>query len=269
MFHILFQKFNYFYENCFEKWGRFLAKYHVYVIVIVLIMNVFLGLFLFRMEMITDSDALFMPTDSEARIDERHIKTIFNSSYYLPKNFYMHQLLDLGTFGEIIFQTCGSDLDSNVQNNILQEKYINEILKVNTYVIKNTYVTADNLTYGYNDVCARRNGKCLIDGEDLLSKDFYKDWVYDSMLKKTRMISEQQDIKSMNTEIDESESRSFQNEFNMYIKLGGGLTELTYNLGNLMARKIYFFPTYFPSYTLIFNFVQFLNNEDRFLISSD
>ena len=79
------------------------------------------------MEMITNSDVLFMPTDSEARSDEKHVKELFNSSYYLSNNFYMHQLLDLGTYGEIIFQTCETDSQTNIQDNILQEKYINEI----------------------------------------------------------------------------------------------------------------------------------------------
>jgi len=183
------------------------------------------------MEMITDSDVLFMPTDSEARSDEKHVKELFNSSYYLANNFYMHQLLDLGTYGELIFQTCETDSQTNIQDNILQEKFINEIKMVNDYVLKNTFVTINESTFGFNDVCAKRNGRCLIDGEDLLSKDFYVEWLYDSMLKKTRIITEQEDIKSLNTESDEPESRSFQNEFNMYIKIGGGLTELSYTLG--------------------------------------
>jgi hypothetical protein len=231
MFHILFQKFNSFYESLFEKWGRFLAKYHIYVIIFVILLNTFLGFFIFRMEMITNSDVLFMPTDGEARLDEKQVKELFNSSYYLSNNFYMHQLLDLGTYGEIIFQTCETGSQTNSQDNILQEKYIDEIKMVNDYVLKNTFVTINESTFGYNDVCAKRNGRCLIDGEDLLSKDFYVEWLYDSMLKKTRIITEQEDIKGLNTESDEPESRSFQNEFNMYIKIGGGLTELSYTLG--------------------------------------
>ena len=223
MFHILFQKSNSFYESIFEKWGRFLAKYHVYIIVVAILLNVLLGLFLFRLEILTDSDALFMPTDSEARLDERHVKDIFKSSYYLTNNFYMHQMLDLGTYGELLFQTCE-------QENILQEKYMSEIKKINEYILKNTRVTLNDTNFGFEDVCARRNGKCLVDGEDLLSKDFYEDWLYDSMLKKTRLLKEREELKNGNSD-DEQEAKPIQSEFNMYIKMGGGLTELSYVLG--------------------------------------
>lgn len=230
MFHILFQKFNSFYERIFEKWGEFLAKYHVYVIIASISFNIFLSLFIFRLELITDTDVLFMPTDSQARIDEQQIKSIFNSTYYLENSYYMHQVLDLGTYAEINFQTCAKNPQFNTPDNILQEKYIKEINMVNDYVLKNTFVTLNNTKFSYADVCAKRNGKCLIDGEDLLSKEFYKDWLYDSMLKKTRMLKEQEDLRVDSAEI-ENDSKPIQNEFRMYIKMGGGLTELTYNLG--------------------------------------
>ena len=77
MFHILFQKFNTLYETAFGLWGQFLAKYHVYTIIGSITINIILSLFIFRLELVTDTDELFMPTESEARIDEQHIKSIF------------------------------------------------------------------------------------------------------------------------------------------------------------------------------------------------
>ncbi len=110
-----------------------------------------------RMTMITNVDQLFMPSQSLARDHENIIKSLFNSSK-MAENFFLHQITDLGTWAEINFRPCVSSNDPN-SDNVLQDKYINEIRKFNDYLITNTYVKLnESHRVGLDGVCAKRQG---------------------------------------------------------------------------------------------------------------
>lgn len=205
MFHYLFERVNRFYENIFEKYGRFISKYYIYTIVGAFFLNLFLSAGMLRFNMIKDTDVLFMPQDSQARQDERLVKYIFNESARMTGDFFLHQILDLGTWAEVNFQTCESN------ENILGEEYIEQIRGVNQFLLANSLVQVNNSddsqVIGLEQVCARRNGKCLIDGLDLLSEEFYKRWLKSSMVRKQRFYDEQ--------EIFEKSASSIANEFRL------------------------------------------------------
>lgn len=194
MFHHLFERTNCFYEHLFEKYGRFLAKHHVIFIVGAFLLNLFLSAGMLRLRMITDSDTLFMPQDSQARLDERLVKQLFNESTKMTPDFFLHQILDLGTWAEVNFQTCDS-----VDNNILREPYLMLINRLHLSLLEKTFgilvtnlsdqnTKTENITF--EKVCARRNGKCLIDGSDLLNRSFYERWLKDAMQRKQRFYEE-------------------------------------------------------------------------------
>ena len=243
MFHILFEKANNFYEKIFEKYGRFLSKHYLVTISAAFIINLVLSVFIYRIKMLTDSDELFMVLNSQARADEKLVKSVYNSSYYLENNFFMHQLTDMGTWGELIFQTCQNNKDG-IKDNILQEKYMSEMAKFNEFVLNSTYFLINATEkIDYYKVCAKRGAYCLIDGVDLLSKEFYVNWIQDAMEKKTRLLKEQAEASAAFESGDEEEEEELteskagglpRNEFSLYIKIGPnytGLTELSYNLG--------------------------------------
>ena len=142
-----------------------------------------------RMTMITDTDKLFMPSESLAREHEKIIKDLFNSTK-MSENFFLHQITDLGTWAEINFRPCSTQLTNGESENILQEKYINEIIKVNDYLMKNTFLKINDTTkIGLEQVCAKRVGACLIDGLDLLTPDFYRKWLNESMYNKMKILN--------------------------------------------------------------------------------
>lgn len=231
MFDLLFEKVNWFYEKCFEKYGKFISKYYIFTIVLSVVLNVILSCGILKMKMITDTDALFMPIDSEARRDEVLVKNLFNSSSLLSKDFYLHQLHDLGTWAEVNFKVklCDPNRFTRDQENVLKKKYIEEVKRVNDFLLANTVVKGKNITF--ETVCARRNGECLIDGVDLLSETFYEMWLSNAVKSKTRRLKEE-----INMVID-SESQPIkpkQNEFRFYFNIlskNPSLTDLTYNLG--------------------------------------
>ena len=240
MFHILFEKVNSFYEKIFSCYGRFLSKNYINVIVASFLINLLLSIGIYRIKVITDAEDLFMPIDSEAIKDELYLKTIFNDST-ITSNFYVHQLLDMGTWAEINFIPCATNKKQNHFENILQSKYMEEIVRINDHLLQNTFVQInDSFKLGFEHVCAKRNGKCTIEGRDLLGKDFYEEWIRKSMYEKTRIQKEKQenqllgisDISGSNHSDEPSSKGS--NEFRFYFKITGldpDFTDLTYNLG--------------------------------------
>jgi len=225
MFHLLFEKVNNFNEKLFEKYGRLLSKYYIYAILGAFVLNLALGFGILRLKMITDADLLFMPVESDARADELKLKSIFNSSFELSNNFFIHQLLDLGSWAEINFRPCSLD------ENVLQDKYLHEIAQINEFLLNRTYVVENGTQIGFQELCAKRNGQCLIDGEDLLNKEFYVDWLRRAMNKKTEKEKEQLELYG---KLEDEETKSSVNEFRFYMKFGllsASLTDLSYNLG--------------------------------------
>ena len=168
MFEILFEKFNNFYEKIFLNYGLFVAKYYKYTIVISFLINILLSFGLFKLNLITDSDELFSVTDSKAKSDEGLLKQIFisNTDYY-EKKFFLHQLLDFGTWGEINIHVKNEIVDKNIIN----ETYFDEIRHIHDQIVNNV---TTNSSLKLNDTCARRLNKCVIDGDLLLNKDFFE-----------------------------------------------------------------------------------------------
>lgn len=165
MFYYLFEKANRTYERVFYNYGKFIARHYIKVIVVSFTVNLLLSLGIFRLNLITDVDDLFFPIKSQAKQDEKLIKNLYNNATMLTDDFYLHQILDFGTWAEINFQTCSND-------NILSELYLQRIEKIHNLVLE-----LDNI----DRVCAKRNGNCLIDGADLLVPDFYETYLRSSM----------------------------------------------------------------------------------------
>lgn len=120
-------------------------------------MSRFKGIGLSRMTMITNTDTLFMPSDSIASKHEQIVLKLYNSTK-MSENFFLHQITDLGTWAEVNFRPVRSLRYSD--ENVLQEKYLKAIRKVNDYLIKNSFVLLNDSSkkIGYDYVCAKRSG---------------------------------------------------------------------------------------------------------------
>ena len=219
MFHILFEKANSFYENLFRRYGRFLANFYIYVIIASFVLNCLLSLGISKFNLLTNSDDLFVPIDSQAKQDEKLIKSLFSDSRLKSEEFFLHQLADLGKWGEINFLTCPNQNDE--PDNILQEKYLSQIKTINDIIINSTIVHAGNQSIGFDRICAKQNGKCLIDGINLLKPKFYR--------KNLAKLMQARDAPDFDAE--KARVKSISNQFSFYID-GKSFTNLNYNLGN-------------------------------------
>ena len=131
----------------------------------------------FKMKMITDSDTLFMTTDSQAKIDEAKIKKMFNTEKLLADNYFIHQAPDLATWAEINF------MHKDLNANLLKKEYLSEIKNINDYMLENVnFKINDTETINYYKVCAQRNKNCVIEGYNLMFNKFYE-WLKESVEK--------------------------------------------------------------------------------------
>lgn len=171
------------------------------------------------MELITDSDELFTTIGSESMRDSGLIKQLFSEDKLLSKDHNLHQLVDIGTWGEVQFLTC-PDTSGNADN-ILQAKYLKQVQSLHELVL-NLNVTSDGQTYGYESVCAKRGRNCVVEGSDLIRPQFYEHKLMDYMNRK-----EQIRLENLETGADNKEDSE---QFQFYIN-GFSVTDLYFNLG--------------------------------------
>lgn len=141
----------------FAKYGKFVARHPWKITVVSLLINVSLGFGLFRLEVESDALYLFTPLNNRASQDRELMQNLFPET---PTNFYMHTMTWFGRFGEVIIKDRKSD-------NILSDRMFNLTVEFIDYV-KEWNVTLENGTVlNYDGVCARRQGKCVVNGESI------------------------------------------------------------------------------------------------------
>ncbi|XP_033753309.1 patched domain-containing protein 3-like [Pecten maximus] len=151
-------------SSAFGRYGKVLARYPWTSIILCIVVNGLLGVNIQWITSDSDLERVYTPTNSQADQDRDRIASMFPDS--TGTNFYRQSTDSLGLFGEIIFKP-------RHESNVLKRKYkkvIEEILKT----ARATYVTdIDDKIYRYEELCARRNGECVVDGEFLLENAFW------------------------------------------------------------------------------------------------
>jgi hypothetical protein len=211
VFEILFKKFNKYYEKIFYNYGIFVSKYPICIILVSLSLNIFLSIGILKINMIEDTDKLFMLENSDAKKNEKFLKNLFNNTEITSNEFYLHQIFDFGTGAEINFKVRG-----NSSSNILEKKYLDEIQAVHFMIYENVEIKVENETYKFKDLCAQRNEICWVEGSALLNVEFLK------YLK-------EKSIELQKTSVEDSLQVSF--EENLYINYNGSLTHMGLILG--------------------------------------
>lgn len=235
MFECLFERLNNFYEKIFTYYGIFISKYYLYTIIVSFLVNVILSIGIFKLNIITNSDELYTLINSQAKHDEYMLKDLFISEKFYNEKYFMHQLIDFGTWTEINFH-----VKSEIKNdNILNKTYIDEIRQVHELIVNNLTViveianntnnSSEKLSYKFDDLCAKRFHQCVIDGLALIKNDFF-DW----LKSKSGEIKLKEDNKRMGkTSIEppvKSAHDSFLSQDTIYSS-GFNIIDLKYNLG--------------------------------------
>jgi hypothetical protein len=80
--------------------------------------------------------------------------------------YYLHQDYDLGIFGDVIFIANDyASIARPIVRKELQRIYI---------LMQNINITYNNQTYYYKDLCAKRNGQCVIEGDIFFRETFWQ-----------------------------------------------------------------------------------------------
>ncbi|CAF1079823.1 unnamed protein product [Didymodactylos carnosus] len=114
--------------------------------------------------MITDTNKLFIPIDSQAIRDHLKIKDLLPINYL--DSYYSHQDIDFGIFGDVLFRVYDQSM---IARQVVQE----EIYRIHE-LVQNVNITYNNLTLNYSHICAKRSQTCVVDGDIYLQKTFWQ-----------------------------------------------------------------------------------------------
>jgi hypothetical protein len=167
-------KVNEFYARICHRYGLFLCKHYVLVILAALTVNVALSCGLYALEFLPNSDEEFMVSNSEAMHNEAYLSKLFSQTNPMD-NFFLHQVFNLGLYAELNFHVLYDE-----KQNVLKEEYLNEIRDIHMSIVETVSIAYGNRSYKFNDLCAKqikmpvKNNSCVVDGVDLLDSDFFE-----------------------------------------------------------------------------------------------
>ena len=104
-------------------------------------------------------ERLYAPMESQSLSDEHKLMKLFPD--HSADDFYARQLIRSGSSGSVIITT------ELPRDNLLVSPTLDEVVKL-YHLIFNRSVYDNGRTYSYTDVCARRSGKCVVDGSEIL-----------------------------------------------------------------------------------------------------
>ena len=169
----LYEDVEKFFGDIFAFYGKLLARYPVVFILMSLLTSSLLGMGLLRLRYETHVDKLYTPMGSPAFKDQAHLAVLFPDR--TSKAFYAHQQLFLDTYGGILVLPKDPptpdteptpDTDSNTPTprpNVLTKEIFEEIQKLYEQIVEIT-LEHDDRGFKYQDLCASREGACVVDG---------------------------------------------------------------------------------------------------------
>jgi hypothetical protein len=113
--------------------------------------------------MIENADELFIPIGCKSIRDRDIIAKILPMNY---SEYYLHQDYDMGIYGDVIFLTQ----DYGNIGRIVVRKELERIY----HLIQKINVTYNNQTYFYQDLCAKRNNQCVVEGDIFFRETFWQ-----------------------------------------------------------------------------------------------
>ena len=163
LFEYLFVNFNTFYESVFSKIGTQIGTRPYFFIILSFLLTGFCSLGFLRVKVLSDVDRLFIPTDSQSLLDQAAVSKLLPVNY---DEYYLHQDYDLGRFSEVIFV-------AKDHGNIARPHIRTELTRIYG-LIQKINVTFENQTYFYRDVCAKRDGECVTEGDIFFRESFWQ-----------------------------------------------------------------------------------------------
>ncbi|KAJ8321689.1 hypothetical protein KUTeg_000160 [Tegillarca granosa] len=158
-----FTKFEDTIRLAFYRYGLFIAKRPWTAIIIAILINGLLGINIMWMKRESNLENLFTPTNSKAKTDRQWVLSQYQD--HTGNSFYEHSLREANKYGEVIVKSLNGQ-------NLLNETLYAELESLNE-VIRNASITSgDGIKLRYEDICARRDNICVVDGLIVFSEYF-------------------------------------------------------------------------------------------------
>ncbi|XP_048779158.1 patched domain-containing protein 3-like [Ostrea edulis] len=145
--------------HLFGRYGRFLARHPIKILVIAIAVNCLLGLGMLRLEEESNAELLYTPVNSQSSIDRDYLQSLYPTSL----DFYSHK--DLSRFIEVLILTKD-------RGNMLTSEFLDDINSVDNHIQKTIFINKTGTLYYFTDVCAKQSGSCVVSGDIFLSSDF-------------------------------------------------------------------------------------------------
>ncbi|XP_019626086.1 PREDICTED: patched domain-containing protein 3-like [Branchiostoma belcheri] len=146
-------------RRLFELHGSLVARYPLPFLIIPILVagGLASGMYLLPTQQESGVEYLFTPTNGQAKTERSVIQDRFPTN--VSSNFQQSRLDVFGRFGRVI-------LTAKDKSNILQQRMMEEVLRLHEFVLNNVSVIHEGQTYRYKDLCAAWEGVC--DSNDLL-----------------------------------------------------------------------------------------------------
>ncbi|XP_061192611.1 patched domain-containing protein 3-like [Saccostrea echinata] len=145
--------------HLFGMYGRFLARHPVKVLAIAITVNLLLGLGMLRFEEETGIEHIYTPINSQASQDRDSLKDVFPWS----PDFYVHK--GFSFYSEVLILTKD-------RGNMLTSAFLDDVASVDRFVRTSISIAISEKEYKFEDLCAKANDTCVVDGDIFLSSDF-------------------------------------------------------------------------------------------------
>lgn len=172
----LYEDVEKFFGDIFAYYGKLVAMFPIVFVLVPVLTCGFLSLGLLNIKYENAVDKLYAPQDSQAMEDRMHLDAIFPED---DENFYPHQIVKLGSYGCIIAAAINPTYDED--GDVAEDEYsstepasldlaaLQEIEILVSYIVNNISIVEAGETLHLAELCARRNGECVIDGHQQLN----------------------------------------------------------------------------------------------------
>ncbi|XP_060064745.1 patched domain-containing protein 3-like [Ylistrum balloti] len=152
-------------SGVFTRYGKCIARHPWTAIIFCVLLNGLLGVNIQWITSDSDLGRVYTPTNSQADVDSDQIVSMFPDS--TRTNFYRQSLYNLGLFGELL-------LKPRQEVNVLDREFQEDIQKI-FRIVRAIFVTdIYDTKLQFEDLCAKRCGKCFVDGDFLLEFVFWE-----------------------------------------------------------------------------------------------
>lgn len=147
--------------NIFEKFGHFISRHPIKIIIFILLLNGSLGVGMLKMEEDIDVSRVYTPMNSQATKDEKKILDLFPDRS--GDSFHGYQMTMQRQYLTVIVKP--------IVGNVLNTTFLSTLNGLKNAILAIT-ANYNEQTVNFSTICAKNLNACVIDGAVFMTADF-------------------------------------------------------------------------------------------------